>query len=207
MPSSDSGSSPKMVKSTDATNPSITAIKMSVGFTGAKLERDKGDFKTWVHVFRGFVTLNHLRGYIFEPLVRAPDRDEEPNAYRNYVENCEWRNQAPLQTKTPVPRKREDGPGHRATRKLGIVWVDLTGPSPVQSRHGHVYIMNLVDDFTNKPWSIPLRKKSDTLDELKAWERAREVETGLKVGVYRTGHDGELSGRQMEAWLRSQGTD
>ncbi|GLB33459.1 hypothetical protein LshimejAT787_0103430 [Lyophyllum shimeji] len=89
MPSSDSGSSPKMVKPTDATNPSITAIKMSVGFSGAKLERDKGDFKTWVRVFRGFVTLNHLRGYIFEPLVRAPDRDEEPNAYRNYVENCD----------------------------------------------------------------------------------------------------------------------
>ncbi|KDR74043.1 hypothetical protein GALMADRAFT_48084, partial [Galerina marginata CBS 339.88] len=29
------------------------------------------------------------------------------------------------QTKTPVPKKREEGPGHRATRILEKVWVDL----------------------------------------------------------------------------------
>lgn len=109
------------------------------------------------------------------------------------------------QTKTPVPKMREEG--HRATRRLGIVWVDLTGPAPVQSREGYKYIMNLVDDYTNKPWTIPLKLKSDALGELKVWERAREVETGLKIGTYRTGHDGELSGHQMENWLRSTGTD
>ncbi|GLB40854.1 putative mitochondrial protein [Lyophyllum shimeji] len=84
---------------------------------------------------------------------------------------------------------------------------DLTGPSPVQSRHGNLYVMNMVDDFTSKPWSIPLRRKSDALEELKAWELAREVETGLKVGVYRTGYDGELTSRQMEQWLKLRGTE
>ncbi|KIK07890.1 hypothetical protein K443DRAFT_31131, partial [Laccaria amethystina LaAM-08-1] len=29
------------------------------------------------------------------------------------------------QTKTPVPKSREEGPGHRATRRLEKVWVDL----------------------------------------------------------------------------------
>ncbi|GLB45783.1 hypothetical protein LshimejAT787_2900110 [Lyophyllum shimeji] len=111
------------------------------------------------------------------------------------------------QTKKPVPQVRQEGPGHRATRKLGIVWIDLSGPSPVQSRYGNHYVMNLVDDYTSKPWSIPLKRKSDALGELKAWELAREVETGSKVGVYRTGFDGELKSHQMDRWLQSRGTE
>jgi hypothetical protein len=35
------------------------------------------------------------------------------------------------QTKTPVPKMHEEG--HRVMRRLEIVWVDLTGPAPVQS--------------------------------------------------------------------------
>jgi hypothetical protein len=67
--------------------------------------------------------------------------------------------------------------------------------------------MNLVDDYMNKPWTIPLKLKSDVLGELKVWKLACEVETGLKVGTYHTSHDGELSGHQMENWLRPTGTD
>jgi hypothetical protein len=77
------------------------------------------------------------------------------------------------QTKTPVPKTPEEG--HRATRRLEIVWVDLTGLASVQSQEGHKYIMNLVDDYTNKPWTIPLKLKSDALGELKVWECARKV--------------------------------
>ncbi|KAF9470204.1 hypothetical protein BDN70DRAFT_781027, partial [Pholiota conissans] len=29
------------------------------------------------------------------------------------------------QTRTSVPKKRKEGPGHRATRRLEKVWVDL----------------------------------------------------------------------------------
>ena len=46
------------------------------------------------------------------------------------------------QTKTPVPKFRKEGPGHRATRKLEKVWVDLSGPH-VKSRTGNEYIMNI----------------------------------------------------------------
>jgi len=41
------------------------------------------------------------------------------------------------QTKTPVPKEREEGPGHRATRKLEKVWVDLIGPISVTSVNGN----------------------------------------------------------------------
>ncbi|KAF9061499.1 hypothetical protein BDP27DRAFT_1148024, partial [Rhodocollybia butyracea] len=62
------------------------------------------------------------------------------------------------QTKTPVPKKREEG--HRATR-------------PVCSRMGNNYIMNIVDDYTSYPWTISLVNKDDAFSKLQAWERAR----------------------------------
>src|SRR5271155_17684 len=110
------------------------------------------------------------------------------------------------QTKTPVPKKREEGEGHRATRKLKKVWVDLIGPMAVTSRTGNRYIMDIVDDYTNHPWSIPLKLKSDAFKYLKGWELAKEKETGLQVGTYIT-DGGELKSNEMEEWLNSRGTN
>lgn len=43
--------------------------------------------------------------------------------------------------------------------------------------------MNIVDDYTNKLWSILLKLKSDAFSELKAWILAQQVETGLQLGI------------------------
>ena len=108
------------------------------------------------------------------------------------------------QTKTPVPKKREEGPGHRATRRLEKVWVDLTGPTAVTSRNGNNYVMNILDDFTSFAWTIPLPNKAEAYPRLKEWELARENETGLKVSTYRV-DNGELKSDRMDVWLRSRG--
>jgi len=76
------------------------------------------------------------------------------------------------QTRTPVPKVREEGQGHKATRRLEKVWVDLTGPMAVESRTGNNYMMNIVDDYTSHPWSIPLKNKGEAFHYLKAWEVA-----------------------------------
>ena len=107
------------------------------------------------------------------------------------------------QTKTPVPKVRETG--RRATRRLEKVWVDLTGPMAVQSRTGNSYMMNIVDDYMNYPWLIPLKNKGEAYQYLKAWETARETETGLKVGTYNI-DNGELKSEEVKEWLESRGT-
>ena len=63
------------------------------------------------------------------------------------------------QTKTPVSKKCEEGPGNRATQKLEKVWVDLIGPISVTSTNGNHYVMDLLDDYMSKGWSIPLKSK------------------------------------------------
>ena len=68
----------------------------------------------------------------------------------------------------PIPKEREEGDGHRVTRRLGKVWMDLTGKTVMASCTGNCYVMNIVDNFTNKPWSIPLKAKDDAFGELQA---------------------------------------
>jgi hypothetical protein len=65
--------------------------------------------------------------------------------------------------------------------------------------------MDIVDDCTSFPWSIPLETKANTFLELKAWELARESETGLKVEIY-IADNSELKSNEMETWLKSQGS-
>jgi transposase InsO family protein len=62
--------------------------------------------------------------------------------------------------------------------------------------------MDIIDDFSSYAWSIPLAAKSDAFTALQAWERARELETGLKVGIY-CSDNGELKSASMQQWLLS----
>ena len=107
------------------------------------------------------------------------------------------------QTRTPVPKMRKEGVGYRATRKLEKIWVDLSGPH-LRSRTGNEYVMDIVDDYTSKLWSIPLKDKDNSFPELKAWQLAREKETGLSVGTYIT-DQGELKSNKMKDWLKTWG--
>jgi len=111
------------------------------------------------------------------------------------------------QTKTIVPKTRggDEDDGNRATRVLGKVWIDLSGPHAVTSRTGNRYIMNLVDDKSSRGWSIPIAKKSDAFPRLQAWEKMVKEETGFEVGIYRMDR-GELKSNKMREWLESKGT-
>jgi transposase InsO family protein len=106
------------------------------------------------------------------------------------------------QTKSSIPKVRE---GIRADRKLGIVHVDLMEHPDTVSVAGNRYIMDIIDDFSSYAWSIPLVSKSDAFPAMQAWERAREVETGLTVGIFRS-DNGELKSSSMREWLLTRGT-
>ena len=71
---------------------------------------------------------------------------------------------------------------------------------------GNEYVMDIIDDYTSQLWSIPLKNKDDSFLELKAWELARESQTGQKVGTYIT-DQGELKSEKMKGWLQSRGIE
>jgi len=69
------------------------------------------------------------------------------------------------QTRSHVPRMCE---GRWATRWLEWVYIDLCGPMPCVSRYGHLYSMNVINDFTSYVWSLPLKSKSEAINVLRA---------------------------------------
>jgi hypothetical protein len=103
------------------------------------------------------------------------------------------------QTRTIIPKVQT---GIRAERKLGIIHIDLMEHPDTVSAAGNRYIMDIIDDFSSYTWAIPLAAKSDAFPALQAWVLACEVESGLKVGIYRSDNS-ELKSDYMQDWLLS----
>jgi len=106
------------------------------------------------------------------------------------------------QTKTSIPKTHA---GDKASRKLGIVHVDLMEHPDTVSVAGNKYIMDIIDDHSSYAWAIHLAAKSDAFNALQAWALAREVKTSSKIGIYRS-DNGELKTDSMRDWLLSRGS-
>jgi hypothetical protein len=65
--------------------------------------------------------------------------------------------------------------------------------------------MELVDEYTDMTWCIPLHTKDQAFPELKRWENERHQECGEEVSIYRV-DSGELKSNQMRDWLAHTGT-
>jgi hypothetical protein len=105
------------------------------------------------------------------------------------------------QGRTPIPKTRQ---GERSHRRLGIIYVDLTGPEAVKSASGNLYVMNIVDDHSSHPWTFCLKVKSDALSTLQTWARRAESESGERIGIIRI-DGGELRSNAMDAWCDTNG--
>lgn len=55
----------------------------------------------------------------------------------------------------------------RAVKKLGRVFVDVSGPKPIPSIGGNIYTCLIRDDFTRMTWVYFLRRKSDATEAFK----------------------------------------
>ena len=107
------------------------------------------------------------------------------------------------QTRSPVPKMRE---GERANSPFERVFVDLCGPIHPVSTYGHCYTMNIVDDFSNYVWCLPLRSKADAAPVLQQWHHAVENQTGHHLQCLIT-DNGELVSKSMEHWCSQFGID
>jgi len=103
------------------------------------------------------------------------------------------------QGQTPVLKMRQ---GERSNCRLGIIYVDLTGPEAVKSATGNLYVMNIVDNNSSHPWTFCLKLKSDMLPTLQTWARQAEAESGEKISIIRI-VSGELDSDTMALWCNA----
>ena len=102
------------------------------------------------------------------------------------------------------PRKSQE---HRAQVPLELVHTDIAGPFNPKAigGGGSQYNLVIVDDFSRKSWTIPLRNKSDTKVALKEWITVNENQVGKKVKKLRSDNGGEYIDAGLEQWLKEHG--
>jgi hypothetical protein len=105
------------------------------------------------------------------------------------------------QTHHPVPKSRE---GNKAEKRLGRIYVDLTGPQSVLARSGCSYVMNIIDDYSGYHWTRLLKAKSDAARVLREWLEAAEIQSGERL-CYLVSDNGELRSNDMARWCAERG--
>ena len=105
------------------------------------------------------------------------------------------------QTRSSVLRVRE---GVRATRPLEHVFLDLCGPMSFTSHSGYLYSMNIIEDFSNYIWTVPLRTKSEALITFQGWHAKVKNQSGYQL-TYLVTDNGELSPHVMTSFCSLRG--
>lgn len=100
-----------------------------------------------------------------------------------------------------IPKVRE---GPKAVKQLECVYVDLCSPMSIPSHSGHLYSMNIIDDYSSFVWSFPLHSKHEAAPMLKAWLLALEVQTNYHLQCFIT-DNGELCSTQIQDWCFQKG--
>ena len=91
---------------------------------------------------------------------------------------------------------------HKA-EALALVSIDIAGPF-VMSIRGYVYFLQIIDNYTRKVWTIPLKAKNEAIPKLQAWRLKQERKTGKKVIACRSDNAPELK-EVMNAWEEKDG--
>ena len=88
-----------------------------------------------------------------------------------------------------------------------IVHTDIARPFDPKAigGGGSQYNLVIIDDFSRKSWTIPLRKNSDTEVALKQWISVNENQSGKKVKKLKSDKGGEYIDAELETWLKEHG--
>ena len=88
---------------------------------------------------------------------------------------------------------------------LALVSLDVAGPFPTSLR-GNRYFLQLIDNFSRKNWSIPLKTKDEAITALRTWRAKVELQTGKRLKAARSDNAPELT-KVMNLWEKEDGVE
>uniref|UniRef100_T1J0W8 Endonuclease n=1 Tax=Strigamia maritima TaxID=126957 RepID=T1J0W8_STRMM len=96
--------------------------------------------------------------------------------------------------------------GLTVSEPLGLLHMDLWGPSPVESLGDAKFLFCIVDDATRYAWVFPIRNKSDTFQTYVKFQKRVERMSGHKIKAVKTDL-GEFMSNEFVKHLESEGVD
>jgi hypothetical protein len=94
--------------------------------------------------------------------------------------------------------------GPKSMEKLECVYIDLCGPMLSLSWTQNHYIMNIIDNYSNFSWTVPLKLKNNTILALLPWHKAVENQSKSKLHSIIT-DNGKLINFITKAWCDKYG--
>ena len=94
--------------------------------------------------------------------------------------------------------------GKHACHKLDLVHSNVCGPLPVSFK-GFCYFITFCDDNTRKVWIYFMRTKSEAYSKFREFKALVELQTGLKIKVFRSDGGGEYISLKFKAFLKNCG--
>ncbi|KAI0993059.1 hypothetical protein K3495_g15125, partial [Podosphaera aphanis] len=89
------------------------------------------------------------------------------------------------------------------TEPLELISFDVAGPFP-KSLRGNRYFLQVIDNWTRRTWSIPMKTKDQAISELRKLRVREERQTGRKLKSTRSDNAPELK-HVMLQWEREDG--
>ncbi|KAI3505818.1 hypothetical protein L1887_28103 [Cichorium endivia] len=93
----------------------------------------------------------------------------------------------------------------KITEPLSLLYVDLCGPSAVESIGKKKYILVIVDDYSRFTWVLFLRKKSDAAEEIINFVRKMELMLNKKVRTVHSDNGSEFKNQTLDGFLKAKG--
>ena len=93
----------------------------------------------------------------------------------------------------------------RAKRSLEILHMDLCGPIPKPSIHGHKYFLTIIDDYSRKVFAYPLKSKSDVFDTFERFLKRAERFLDRKVKCIHTDNGLEFVNEKFKTFCEELG--
>ena len=91
-----------------------------------------------------------------------------------------------------------------ARHKLDLIHSDVCGPLPVSFKE-YRYFITFCDDNTHEVWIYFMRTKSEAYSKFREFKALVELQTGLKIKVFRSDSGGEYISLEFEAFLKNCG--
>ncbi|GBO10569.1 Retrovirus-related Pol polyprotein from transposon TNT 1-94 [Araneus ventricosus] len=85
----------------------------------------------------------------------------------------------------------------RSKKPLELIHMDLCGPFPKASIHGHLYFLTIIDDYSRRVFAYPLKTKSDVFHTFSRFQKRAERFLDRKIKCIRTDNGLEFINEQF----------
>ncbi|KAI3515988.1 hypothetical protein L1887_14895 [Cichorium endivia] len=93
----------------------------------------------------------------------------------------------------------------KITEPLSLLYMDLCGPSAVESIGKKKYILVIVDDYLRFTWVLFLRNKSDAAEEIINFIKKMEIMLNKKVRTVHSDNGSEFKNQTLDGFLKTKG--